>query len=1101
MAEQQIRFERPTVLIGLGGTGKQSLLYLRRMFFERYGVKTLPHVAQVVIDTDGREENLDGTEYDEFAREVAFDDELVVTPLSQALRNYRENRAQYPHIDSWFDRALENHGEITDGAGQIRAMGRLAFFHHHNRIRDRLTQAYKTVTDRASHDEALKRFNIQIKPDGQGVETWMIFSVAGGTGSGMFLDAAFLAKQVARGFGGGEARSVILLPTAFSTDLPQHISDSDKHRLFANAYAALTELETYNYTRPSEAASTRSPDDAPIKRDARFHVQWTREQQSQKITETGPVFVNSWLIDNEPAGGGGQVHGERMSLCQMIAEWLFIQYGATQPALSGQIVSNRSNDVNRLAPAANVNIAYNDGAGRATSEEDLDPDDKPVTLLYSRRYSSFGLSKIYVPTTNLASQAYARLVGDLARLWLVEEATGDVRRSGLSRLYPTIHMPAKPQINGFTDTLARRLAADGGKQPLSRRFEQLIQDQFLKLKGAGFEAGAETEAREWFEREVTTKLLDGSSAALGRRGEISSKVQVENSVAAAEEIRAGFHAFLDSTLKTPGERLPFADEALRLAAKDFEQAKAEAEQKAQREERRGNRLQTELEELLVWSNDHRGFDRATLFQAAFDKMKQRATAEFRRQVFLALAKVAGDTVNFIGVGNTVKDENGNERVVYTGLLSSVAMLRSTLDALILRSGQRIQALRQQPVSSLNSRAPAADTDDVVDAETELASIYKDKNGQAIGPEEVTLYEEQLYLALGQKGFTSPWFLRERTDAGDVEDTFEAMLVFASRQLSHLPGRMQDALLRFDQKFRRNEVKGQYDAELDRVIGRGAPWLPSPEHNMGGDETYRDQGAFWSKRYATIAPAAADAPSRVLKDKLKRTEIVSGALDTVYFESEVAGIPLFAVRRMDLYRNAYLGYLDSADSATRVVHTELDLEKYPDLLPYTAEELRLRLRATKTFIRAMVCGVLKPDPAIRGVRPHWCFEESKSTAARPILRPLGSYVAAIRVLSRAGSALHAALAREVEARYADRVTHDDLGRIYYAIEEMQVEPPIESSEWNAAARSVLKAMRDKYGPAVSKQATEAKVSFVNWAEAVPSGAEKSFWRLKSLATVG
>ena len=55
-----LRPHRPVLLIGMGGTGKQVLLNLRRMFHDHYNVPTLPHIGHIWIDTDASSSTLDG---------------------------------------------------------------------------------------------------------------------------------------------------------------------------------------------------------------------------------------------------------------------------------------------------------------------------------------------------------------------------------------------------------------------------------------------------------------------------------------------------------------------------------------------------------------------------------------------------------------------------------------------------------------------------------------------------------------------------------------------------------------------------------------------------------------------------------------------------------------------------------------------------------------------------------------------------------------------------------------------------------------------------------------------------------------------------------
>lgn len=1080
----EVRTARPVVLIGAGGTGKQTLLYLRRMFFERYGVKSLPHVAQVVIDTDGAASRLDGEQYDEFDREVAFEkDELLVTPIGAALYNVRKNRSQYPHIDAWLDKDLDAHGIPTDGAGQIRSFGRLAFFEHFHDINRVLEQAYDKVKRNDTFQQSLERFNIDVEKTG--VDTWLVFSVAGGTGAGMFLDLAFLAKRIARTHGGGDAKSIILLPTAFVSNPPLSYSNHSDHRPFANAYAALMELETYNFQRPQGGDPRKLTE---------FPAQWTQALYAQKVHEVGPVFLNSWLVDSESRAGGGKLHGERMALCQMMSEWLFLQYGATNPALLQQIRSNQSNQEKDLVDLAEIGIKHQSGAGAGAGPDD-DEDNRgkhQATQTFSRRYSSFGLSKIYVPTTNIAGQAYAKLVGDIAGLWLEPDKGGDPRFA-LDRIASDIHIPPNPQVAGYTRELAIRMSRDNRGEPLARRFDRLINDKLQKVKGAGFEHGAESEARDWFNREVMLKLLDAASAA-ARRGEISKVIQPENVKAVRAHVVAVLDRFVAQTLATPGERLGHAEAALRLLVRDYTQLISEANAQAQNNEAAGKRLQDELEQLLVWAADHKGFDRATIFEAAFGKMHERATAELRRQALLAAAEVAREIAEHVGTGRTVKGEDGKDKTVDTGLLHDLAVLRATLGALKRRSAERIQALRRRPVSSLNSRAPAADANKDQGPEAELKQLYQDEEGQPIEREQLESYETKLYELLSHTGFVSPWHLKGPEDASRVEATFNEMLAFATAQLSHLPTKMEDAILRFDQKFNRVEAKGQYQAELERVAARGTPWLPLYTHNLGGSDDYKN---ITTSYYLARSPQADAGALKRLLDQVKDREVVSGPLDTVYFEAELAGVPLCAIRHIDLYRNAYIGYLHATGASTRVVHTELDLEKYVDLLPYTSEEMELRSRAVRAFIRGVVLGVIVPDPEARPGRIEWQFLETTRMSVNPVRRPLGRYRTAIQQLAQVDSVLWKSLLREVD-KAVNQVSVDNQGKVYSAISQMAEKAPIGGREWESAAEGVRADMVQQHGEAVVQAARAAATDMKNWAEPIASGGEHPFWRLKAPA---
>ena len=60
----------PTLLIGLGGTGKEVLLRFRRRLYERYGIFGFPTTGYLWIDTDTRNRNIDDQPLDHIMQQV-----------------------------------------------------------------------------------------------------------------------------------------------------------------------------------------------------------------------------------------------------------------------------------------------------------------------------------------------------------------------------------------------------------------------------------------------------------------------------------------------------------------------------------------------------------------------------------------------------------------------------------------------------------------------------------------------------------------------------------------------------------------------------------------------------------------------------------------------------------------------------------------------------------------------------------------------------------------------------------------------------------------------------------------------------------------------
>ena len=318
---------------------------------------------------------------------------------------------------------------------------------------------------------------------------------------------------------------------------------------------------------------------------------------------------------------------------------------------------------------------------------------------------------------------------------------------------------------------------------------------------------------------------------------------------------------------------------------------------------------------------------------------------------------------------------------------------------------------------------------------------------------------------------------------------------------------QDALDCLSKKFGKDN-QSQFQAELRKVIDRGSPWLPRPTHNMGGDNKFKNLPAEY---YVAVSSEAALEPkiemfkaAGVSVDKYNKPEdegrkVVDGPLDTVYFESEVAGVPLCAIRNIDLYRNAYLGYLDADDPATRVVHTELDIERYTNLVPLTWDEYNLRQEAVRTFILGVAKGVIVEDTTAQnqGGLPEWRFFENSTLSVRPIERKLRRYTTAIRLLSRRDRTLCSALQREIAARDANAITADDTACLFNVIDAMQRDQPVSGSEWKTAIGSVLSDMRSQYGAPIVQQAQSVEGSAAAWRGSVPSGSANPFLRLKAL----
>ncbi len=184
---------------------------------------------------------------------------------------------------------------MISGAGQIRARGRLALFAKVGDIDALIAQAINAVREIRTSKQAFSD-NFQVSSR-DGVEVFIVGSLAGGTGSGTFLDTAFLTREHLNNF--SNITGVFVLPRVFA-NIPQ------THLVKSNAYGALKEIEHFWGLSPSNSIEI----DYGIK----------------KIKAVRPSFDAVFLIDG--VNKNGTVVGRPDDLQNLVADGLYIQIGS-----------------------------------------------------------------------------------------------------------------------------------------------------------------------------------------------------------------------------------------------------------------------------------------------------------------------------------------------------------------------------------------------------------------------------------------------------------------------------------------------------------------------------------------------------------------------------------------------------------------------------------------------------------------------------------------------------------------------------------------------------------------------------------------------------
>lgn len=358
----------PTILIGLGGTGKEVLLRIRRQFVEKYGsLDDFPITSYLYIDTDNApaEESGIARERDYLINDIDFKpSEKVFNPVNPSDYIHRIN--DVPHIKEWLNTTGEigKLGTMNTGAGQIRPAARLAFFHNYDEIVYKLSSAKSTITDSRSINIVKDKHNIK-NVNTEKINVYVITSVSGGTGSGMFIDFGFLIRHLFRNQ--AISSSYIILPKIYQ--------GYGKERVYANGYSALMELEYYNLKNP-------------------FNVAWKKNEHNK--FQPG-VYDDVYLIDGENCKNLSLSEMSNRDIYKMIADTIFQDFS--------------NSDFANYKRGVRVNLVQ--------YKQRLFPDDNTVTEnTFSRKYSTLGQATISIPIDRIILACAYKLCEDIINYYL-----------------------------------------------------------------------------------------------------------------------------------------------------------------------------------------------------------------------------------------------------------------------------------------------------------------------------------------------------------------------------------------------------------------------------------------------------------------------------------------------------------------------------------------------------------------------------------------------------------------------------------------------------------------------------------------------------------
>ncbi|MFO0824919.1 MAG: tubulin-like doman-containing protein [Gemmataceae bacterium] len=218
----------PALVLAIGQTGKRAVESLKKLVADRYGhPDKVPNIRYMFIDTDPE------TASNSEDPAAIAPHEAVIARLNRPAHYLQ--RDSLPPVDVWMPSGtLYKLSRNPAGAEGVRAFGRLALFDHYRVIAQRIRQEIESFMIETPVNEASKNTKLGLRTNRPRV--YIVAGLGGGTGSGMFLDLAFLMRHEMRsvGYFKPEVNGILFTPPVSRSGA--------KNFALGNAFASFTEL-------------------------------------------------------------------------------------------------------------------------------------------------------------------------------------------------------------------------------------------------------------------------------------------------------------------------------------------------------------------------------------------------------------------------------------------------------------------------------------------------------------------------------------------------------------------------------------------------------------------------------------------------------------------------------------------------------------------------------------------------------------------------------------------------------------------------------------------------------------------------------------------
>lgn len=233
VANKAATIDAPILIIGLGGTGADAAIKVKKMVYDRIQCEKKENgevmdkpknIEYLILDTDAANKKISegGIRFSD-----AMDESLIYT--SGDIQAKLQSSSLPDYITSWINKEIDVK-EVINGAGAVRQLGRFMLFDNIQQVTGVLESKIRRVT--ANYENTVPLY------------VFILSGICGGTGSGTFLDIPYMVRGVANRI--DSLRVVQRVGLLFLPDVNLNVpgvNDTKKESLKRNGFAALKELD------------------------------------------------------------------------------------------------------------------------------------------------------------------------------------------------------------------------------------------------------------------------------------------------------------------------------------------------------------------------------------------------------------------------------------------------------------------------------------------------------------------------------------------------------------------------------------------------------------------------------------------------------------------------------------------------------------------------------------------------------------------------------------------------------------------------------------------------------------------------------------------